>query len=104
MGISNLTEKHLKSAKQSAVSDHLLECSLDFDNFDILSSDTNKFMLLLNIETDNKHIGIEQYQFSNTFISFTLIISSISDDALLVRVKRQNFKRKKHGLVKWICI
>ena len=71
MGISNLTEKHLKSAKQSAVSDHLLECSLDFDNFDILSSDTNKFMLLLNIETDNKHIGIEQYQFSNTFISFT---------------------------------
>ena len=28
---------------------------------------------------------------------------SISDDALLVRAKRQNTK-KKHGLVDWICI
>ena len=26
-------------------------------------------------------------------------IFSISDDALLVRAKRQNFKKKKHGLV-----
>ena len=38
MGISNLTGKRLKYVKQSAVSDHLLECncSIDFDHFDIL--------------------------------------------------------------------
>ena len=42
MSISNLTGKHLKSVKQSAVSDHQLECncSIDFDYFDILASDT----------------------------------------------------------------
>ena len=45
MDISNLTGKHLKSVKQSAVSDDLLECncSIDFDHFDILASDANKF-------------------------------------------------------------
>ena len=44
MGISNLTGKRLKSVKQSAVSDHLLECncSIGFDHFDILASDENK--------------------------------------------------------------
>ena len=49
MGISNLTGKHLKSVKQSAVPDHLLECncSIDFDHFDILASDTSKFRLLI---------------------------------------------------------
>ena len=49
MGISNLTGKHLKCVKQSAVSDHLLECncSIDFDHFDILASDGNKFILLV---------------------------------------------------------
>ena len=48
MFISNLTEMRLKSVKQSAVSDHLLECncSIDFDHFDILASDANKFKLL----------------------------------------------------------
>ena len=49
MDISNLTGKHLKSVKQSAVSDHLLKCncSIDFDHFDILASDANKFRLLI---------------------------------------------------------
>ena len=49
MGISNLTEKRLKCVKQSAVYDHLLEynCSTDFDHFDILVSDANKFRLLI---------------------------------------------------------
>ena len=31
MGISNLTGKRLKSAKQSAESDHLLECNCSTD-------------------------------------------------------------------------
>ena len=49
MDISNLTRNHLQSAKQSAVSDHLLEynCSIEFDHFDILASDANKFRLLI---------------------------------------------------------
>ena len=48
MGISNLTGKSLKCVKQSAVSDHLLECncSIDFDHFNILASHANKFRLL----------------------------------------------------------
>ena len=49
MGISNLTGKRLKCIKQFTVSDHLLECncSIDFDHFDILASDANRFRLLI---------------------------------------------------------
>ena len=49
MGIPNLTGKCLKFIKQSAVSDHLLECncSIDFDHFNILASDANRFRLLI---------------------------------------------------------
>ena len=49
MVISNLTGKRLKCVKQSAVSDHLLECncSLDFDHFDILAWRANRFRLLI---------------------------------------------------------
>ena len=49
MGISNLTEKRFKNVKQSAVSDHLLQCdrSINFDDLDILASETNNFRLLI---------------------------------------------------------
>ena len=48
MGISNLTEKRVKNVKQSAVSDHLLQCDYSiFDDFDILASETNNFRLLI---------------------------------------------------------
>ena len=49
MGISNLTGKRVKNVKESAVSDHLLQCdcAIDFDNFDILANDTNSFRLLI---------------------------------------------------------
>ena len=49
MGISNLTGKCLKNVKQSAISDHLLQCNcaINFDNFSILATDCNKFKLLL---------------------------------------------------------
>ena len=45
MGISNLTGKCVKNVK---VSDQLLQCdcTIDFDHFDILASDTNSFRLL----------------------------------------------------------
>ena len=48
MGIPNLIGK-LKSVKQSAVPDHLPQCncSIYFDYFDTLASDTNKFRLLI---------------------------------------------------------
>ena len=49
MGISNLIIKRVKNVKESAVSDHLLQCTcaIDFDHFDILASDTNSFRLLI---------------------------------------------------------
>ena len=49
MGISNLTGKRLKNVKQSAISELLLQCNctISFDNFDILAAESNKFKLLL---------------------------------------------------------
>ena len=47
MGTSNLTGKHITNAKESAISEHLLQCEspIIFDDFDILASDSNKFKL-----------------------------------------------------------
>ena len=44
MDVPNLSGKHLKSIKQSAASDCLLECScsIDFYHFNILATDANK--------------------------------------------------------------
>ena len=49
MSISNLSEKRLKCVEQSVVSDYLLEsnCSINFDHFDFLASDANKFRLFI---------------------------------------------------------
>ena len=49
MSISNLTGKCVKNVKESAVSDHLLQCDcrIDFDRFNTLASDTNSFRLLI---------------------------------------------------------
>ena len=46
---TNLTGKRLQNVKQSAISDHLLQrnCTINFDNFDILAEESNKFKLLL---------------------------------------------------------
>ena len=64
MGISNLT-----GVKQSAVSDHLLECncSEDFDHFDILASGANKFRLLIK---ESLLIKRDQTQLNKTIKSF----------------------------------
>ena len=68
MGVCNLTGKHLK---QSAVSDHLLECncSIDFDHFDILASDANRFRLLIKESLLIKH---DQPQLNKTIKLFPL--------------------------------
>ena len=57
MGISNLTGKRVKNVKESAISDHLLQCdcTTDFDHFDILASDTNSFRLLIKESLLVKH-------------------------------------------------
>ena len=46
MGVSNLNGNRLKN---TAVSDHLLQCNctIDFDHFDILATDVSKFNVLL---------------------------------------------------------
>ena len=48
MGISNLTQKHLKNVKQSVISDHLLQCNcaVDFYDFSMLATDSSKLKLL----------------------------------------------------------
>ena len=48
---SSLTGKRLKSVKQSALYDHLLECnySIVFGHLDILASEANKFRLLIKV-------------------------------------------------------
>ena len=50
LGISCLTSKTLSSVSNSNIFDHLYassNCFAGFDNFDILSRDSNKFRLLL---------------------------------------------------------
>ena len=49
MGISSLTAKRLKNVKQSTTSDHLLQCNctINFGDFSILATDSNKLKLLL---------------------------------------------------------
>ena len=44
MGVSNLTGKRVKNRKESAISDHLLQCDCTID---FLASDTNSFRLLI---------------------------------------------------------
>ena len=71
MGISNLTRKHLKNVKQSAISRHLLKCnrSIDFDHFDILAPDRNNFRLLIKESLLIRH---DQPQLNKTTKSFPL--------------------------------
>ena len=49
MGTSNLTEKLITNAEESAMSDHLLQrdSPITFDDFNILAFDSNKFKLLI---------------------------------------------------------
>ena len=70
-GISNLIGKRLKSVKQSAISDHLLECncSIDFNHFDILVSDGHKFRLLIK---EGLLVKRDQPQLHKTIKSFPL--------------------------------
>ena len=57
MSISNLTGKRVKNVKESAVYEHLLQCdcTIDFDNFNILASDTSSFRLLIKESLLIKH-------------------------------------------------
>ena len=71
MGISNLTGKRVKNAKESAISDHLLQydCTSYFDHFDILASGTNNFRLLI---TESSLIKRDKPILNRTVKSFRL--------------------------------
>ena len=49
MGVSNVTGKRLKNIKDAAVPNHLLQCNctIDFDHFDILTTDVSKLNILM---------------------------------------------------------
>ena len=71
MGISNLTERPLRSVKELVAFDYLLECScsVDFDHFDILTSVANKIRLLLK---ESLLIKCDQPQLNKIMKSFPL--------------------------------
>ena len=81
MGISNLTGKRLKNAKQSAISNHLLQCNctINFDYLDILVADSNKFKLLLR---ENLLIKRDKPILNRTIKSFPLELFD-SDDSFI---------------------
>ena len=56
-GISNSSDKRVKNVKESAVSNNLLQCDcpIDFDHFNILTSATNNFRLLIKENLLIKH-------------------------------------------------
>ena len=56
LSVWTLTGKRIKKAKESAISEHLLQYDspLFFDDFDILASDSNKFKLLIKKSSLNK--------------------------------------------------
>ena len=69
MGISNLTGMGFRCVKQSPVSENLLECncSIDFDHFDVLASDANRFRLLIK---ESLLVKPDQPQLNKTIKSF----------------------------------
>ena len=71
MGFSILTGKCFKCVNKSVVYDHLLECncSIDFDHFDILAPDANRFRLLIK---ESLLIKRDQFQLNKTIKSFPL--------------------------------
>ena len=86
MGISNLTGKRLKNVNQSAISDHLLQCNctINFDHFDILAAESNKFKLLLRdsgltkrdkpiLNRAIKSFPLELFDWGDSFISIILL-------------------------------
>ena len=83
MGISNLTGKHLKNVKQSALSDHLLQCkcTINFDHFDILAAASNKFKLLLR---ESSLIKREKPILNRTMKSFPLEMFDWDDSSISV--------------------
>lgn len=71
--ISNLTGNHLKSFKQSAVFNHLLESnsSIDFDYLDILASEANECRLLIKGSLYIKH---DQFHLKRTICRYSFTV------------------------------
>ena len=71
MGISNLMKKNVKNKKESAVSDHRLQCDsvISFEDFDVLASDINNFRLFI---TESLLINRNKPILNRTIKSFPL--------------------------------
>ena len=86
MGVSNLTGRRLQNVMQSVISDHLFQCNcaINFDDFDILAAESNKFKLLLRkrllikrgkqiLNRTIKSFPLELFDQDNSFISIILL-------------------------------
>ena len=71
MGISHLTNKHLKIVRKSAISDYLLtcDCNINFNDFTILSKDSNNSNFLIK---ERLLIASDKPILNETFKSFSL--------------------------------
>ena len=82
MGFSNLTNKLLKIVKQSAISNHLLtcNCNINFNDFPILSKDSNNFNLLIK---ESLLIAPDNLILKKNVKSFPLELQSYWNDNIL---------------------
>ena len=66
-----VSQKRVKNMKESAVSDHRLQCDcvISFDDFDVLASDTNNFRLIIK---ESQLIKRDKPILNRTIMSFPL--------------------------------
>ena len=71
MGISNISGKPFNKFKRYTTSDHILQCNctINFDDFDTLAADSNRFKLLLR---ENLLIKRDKSVLNRTIKSFPL--------------------------------
>ena len=85
--ISSLTGKCPKNVRQSAISDHLLQCNctINFGDFDILAAESNKFresfdkMCQNNLKQDDKSLSIRAVSLRWQFYFYYSIITWLSE-------------------------
>ena len=66
-----VSQKRVKNMKESAVSDHRLQCDcvISFDDFDVLASDTNNIRLIIK---ESQLIKRDKPILNRTIMSFPL--------------------------------
>ena len=90
MDVSNLTGKWFKNIKDSAVSDHLLQCNctIDFDHFYILANDVGKFNVLVKesllIKRENPVLNRTAHSLIIRLVLLPLFPSAISNFTIII--------------------